>query len=41
MADSVSKEYYAMKVMKKELLIGNNQVDTVKGKWIPHSFKFY
>lgn len=28
----VGKEYYAMKVMKKELLIGNNQVDTVKGK---------
>lgn len=32
MSDIVSKEYYAMKVMKKELLIGNNQVETVKGK---------
>ncbi len=32
MTDSVSKEYYAMKVMKKEILIGNNQVETVKGK---------
>lgn len=28
----MSKEYYAMKVMKKELLIGNNQVDTVKAE---------
>ena len=34
MSDIVSKEYYAMKVMKKEMLIGNNQVETVKGKWI-------
>ncbi len=32
MPDSVGKEYYAMKVMKKEILIGNNQVETVKGK---------
>jgi hypothetical protein len=32
MTESVNKEYYAMKVMKKELLIGNNQVETVKGK---------
>jgi hypothetical protein len=32
--DVVGKEYYAMKVMKKEQLIGNNQVETVKGMLI-------